>query len=183
MNSMNMNIMLIPLSVMFTLSLVGSIILFRFLKSSATIKKKSYQAGGAIAGFILIYGLLFASFDSMYKNEKSNEWKPEKWKIRGTVLLPDKNVHDGISVKIIPDLPDAQSYVTGEFVLEGVNVIPNQLPNGLPDLTFNSDHGLEGYYQRPISLDSENTRIFREKKEIVLIPEITLIKDQEMNND
>jgi hypothetical protein len=174
----NMNIMLIPLSVMFTLSLVGSVILFRFLKSSATIKKKSYQAGGAIAGFILIYGLLYASFNGMYKNEKSHEWEPQKWKIKGIILLQDGKVHDGISVKLRPEPPSTQSKVDGEFWLDDVEIFPNQLPNRLPDLDINSDNGIDNYYSIPVDLTSENVQIIPEEKEIILIPHVILPKKE-----
>ena len=45
--------------VLFLLSLLASYILFKLLNSSATIKRKEWSAGGAIAGFILI---LFGSW-------------------------------------------------------------------------------------------------------------------------
>jgi hypothetical protein len=51
-----------PVAAMFVLSLVGAVILFRFFKSTALIRQKTYQAGGALAGFVIIYGLLFTSF-------------------------------------------------------------------------------------------------------------------------
>ncbi len=47
---------------LFTLSLVSAIVLFKFLKSTALIKNQSYQAGGAIAGFIIVYGMLHWSY-------------------------------------------------------------------------------------------------------------------------
>jgi hypothetical protein len=44
------------------MSLIGAVVLFRFLKSTALIKNGKYQAGGAMAGFLLIYGALFGSY-------------------------------------------------------------------------------------------------------------------------
>jgi hypothetical protein len=164
--------MLIPLSVMFTLSLVGSIILFRFLKSSATIKKKSYQAGGAIAGFILIYGLLFTSFNSMNNSERLKT--PDKWTIKGKVLLQDANTHEGITVKHIPETPEILSKKNGEFRLENVAVFPNQFPNGLPELYFNS--GRENYHELPIDLSTEDVEINEDKKQITLKKALELTK-------
>jgi len=64
----------IAVGVVFTLSLVGAVVLFRFLKSSALIKAKTYRAGGAVAGFAIIYYLLSGSY---YKIEalKNQELK------------------------------------------------------------------------------------------------------------
>lgn len=169
-----MSIMLITLSVMFTLSLVGSIILFRFLKSSATIKKESYQAGGAIAGFILIYGLLYVSFNSMYKNEMVHRWEPDKWSIKGKVLLQEANTHDGITVKHLPDSPSILSRTNGEFWLENVEIFPNQLPNGLPGLEI--DSGRDNYHVIMVELSNEDVEINKEKKQITLKSPVTLPK-------
>jgi len=53
---------LLVISVIFLLSLAGAVILFKFFKSSAFISSRKYQAGGAIAGFVIIYGLLYTSY-------------------------------------------------------------------------------------------------------------------------
>jgi hypothetical protein len=53
---------------------MGAVVLFRFLKSSAIIKKEAYQAGGAVAGFVIIYSLLFTSY---YEVEKLNNQELE----------------------------------------------------------------------------------------------------------
>jgi hypothetical protein len=47
---------------LFTLSLVSAVVLFKFLQSTALIKNKDYQAGGAVAGFIIVYGMLHWSY-------------------------------------------------------------------------------------------------------------------------
>jgi hypothetical protein len=169
-----MNVLLIPLSVIFTLSLVGSIVLFRFLKSSATIKKRTYQAGGAIAGFILIYGLLYTSFNSWYKNEIEEKWKSEQWTIKGTVLMRDDCKHEGIAVRHIPDAPSAESRSNGEFRMEGVEIFPGKLPNGLPALEF--DSGRDEFHGIILELNKDNVEINREKKQVILKNEITLEK-------
>jgi len=57
-----------PLTILvslFGLSLVAAVILFKFLKSTALIKNEKYQAGGAIAGFIIVYGMLHGSFTQL----------------------------------------------------------------------------------------------------------------------
>lgn len=170
-----MNILLIPLSVIFTFSLVGSIVLFRFLKSSATIKKRTYQAGGAIAGFILIYGLLYTSFNSWYKSEIEEKWKSEQWTIKGIVQMQDKCKHEGIAVRHIPDAPSAESRSNGESRMEGVEIFPGKLPNGLPALEFDSGRDDE-FHGIILELNKDNVEINREKKLVILKEELTLEK-------
>ncbi len=58
---------ILVVGILFLLSLAGAAILFKYFKSSAIIKEKTYQAGGAIAGFILIYGALYAAYDHLDK--------------------------------------------------------------------------------------------------------------------
>ena len=169
-----MNVLLIPLSVIFTFSLVGSIVLFRFLKSSATIKKRSYQAGGAIAGFILIYGLLYTSFNSWYKSEIEEKWKSEQWTVKGTVCMQDACKHDGITVRHIPDAPSAISMSNGEFRMEDVEIFPGKLPNGLPALEF--DSGRDEFHTFILDLNEDNAAIDKEKKQVILKNKITLGK-------
>jgi len=163
-----MNIMLIPLSVMFTLSLVGSVILFRFLKSSATIKKKSYQAGGAIAGFMLIYGLLYASFDSMYKNETSRE--PDVWAITGKVVMEGADVNDGITIQEFA--PEAKSLQNGKFLLSSVRIFPKKALV----LFFK---GKDNYFEDQLKIDikKENTDIdIDEENKVITIKPVILPK-------
>jgi len=47
---------------LFVLSLLSAIVLFKFLQSTALIKNRNYQAGGAVAGFVIVYGVLHASY-------------------------------------------------------------------------------------------------------------------------
>jgi len=56
---------LIVLIIVALLSLLAAIVLFKVLKSTALIKKAGYQAGGALAGFIIIYSTLYYSYDSL----------------------------------------------------------------------------------------------------------------------
>ncbi len=49
---------LIVAAVLFLLSLLGAYVLFKVLKSAALIKRPGYQAGGALAGFLLLFGTL-----------------------------------------------------------------------------------------------------------------------------
>ncbi len=146
---------LIPIIVIFCLSLFGSFILFKFLKSSATIKKATYQAGGAIAGFLLIYGLLFSTFQSVYKPS-------EKWTIIGNVIKKDASLHDGITVTHIPPSPNTTSDNRGTFTLDNVKVISGQ---GWPELYFEC----KGFHPRSLLIKKENIKsLNKEKMEIRL---------------
>ncbi|MBI4715050.1 MAG: hypothetical protein HY760_03785 [Nitrospirae bacterium] len=64
-----MNIHLFVIGAFFFLGLIGAVVLFRYLKSSALIKNEKYQAGGAIAGFLLIFGILFGAYDRLDKSD------------------------------------------------------------------------------------------------------------------
>jgi len=56
---------LVVLTLIFSLSLIAAIVLFKILKSTALVKKTGYQAGGALAGFIIIYTTLYYSYTSI----------------------------------------------------------------------------------------------------------------------
>lgn len=56
---------LVVLTLIFSLSLIAAIVLFKILKSTALVKKAGYQAGGALAGFIIIYTTLYYSYTSI----------------------------------------------------------------------------------------------------------------------
>lgn len=53
---------LLAVAVNFALSAAGSFLLFRLLHSSAIVSGTGYEAGGALAGFILLYWMLHRSF-------------------------------------------------------------------------------------------------------------------------
>jgi len=53
---------LLAVVINFVLSAAGSFLLFRLLQSSATVSGTGYEAGGALAGFILLYWMLHRSF-------------------------------------------------------------------------------------------------------------------------
>jgi len=146
---------LIPIIVIFCLSLIGSFILFKFLKSSATVKKATYQAGGAIAGFLLIYGLLFSTFKSVYKPS-------EKWTIIGTVIKEDASIHDGITVRHLPPSPDTTTDNRGTFTLDNVKVISGE---GWPELYFEC----KGFHPRSLLINKKNIKkLYKGKREIRL---------------
>jgi len=82
-------IQIVPL--LFLLSLVAAFLLFKFLDSKAEIVSKGYKAGGAIAGFIIVYGMLYGSF---YKisgaQEKLEEQKNTIEELQSKISERDK---------------------------------------------------------------------------------------------
>ncbi len=58
---------LFVISTIFVLSLLGAVVLFKFFESRAIVKTKKYQAGGAIAGFIILYSILYISYANIEK--------------------------------------------------------------------------------------------------------------------
>jgi hypothetical protein len=97
----------------FALSLVGAVVLFKFLKSSALVKNKSYRAGGALAGFVIIYGVLFGSIlkiEQLKTGELSQELDSARKQLEITVVSgavePDKGP---LKVRLVFDaqVPDS----------------------------------------------------------------------------
>jgi hypothetical protein len=67
---MNENPMAV-IPVLFGLSLLAAVLLFKFFKSTAVIKTKEYRAGGAIGGFIIVFLMLFFSFSKLAGYQKT----------------------------------------------------------------------------------------------------------------
>ena len=63
-----MDVSVVVVTILFTLSLFAAWILFKFLQSTASITKKEYQMGGAAAGFLIIYGALYYSYSGLAKS-------------------------------------------------------------------------------------------------------------------
>ncbi len=84
-------------AVIFLFSLAGASILFRFFESAAIIENKHYKAGGAIAGFLLIYGALYYSFYEIENSEfkQQNEIISNKNKILNKEISTLKNTLEG----------------------------------------------------------------------------------------
>lgn len=56
---------LVVVITIFILSLIGAYILFKVLRATAMIKNTKFQAGGALAGFIILYGTMFQSYQRL----------------------------------------------------------------------------------------------------------------------
>ena len=156
---------LLVIVVIFILSLVGAFVLFKLLKSTAIIKKAKYQAGGALAGFLLIYGTLYGSFYRLSCSEGGREPEPEHWTVIGTAKREKVKDHIGIEVRQLPPNPTFTD-ASGSFHLENVKVLKDRWP----ELIFER----ENYFPRYITIDETNAEIDANRKEIKLKEAIEL---------
>ena len=108
---------LFVVTAMFFMSLIGAYILFAVLKSVAQINNKAYQAGGALAGFIILYATLFQSYQSLHhievteKELKTAQKLLEKNEINGT-LIPSSQ-----TAKIVLAIQQTDADDNGKFKL------------------------------------------------------------------
>lgn len=117
---------LVVVTVIFLLSLIGSFVLFRFFKSMAIIKGKTYQAGGAVAGFILLYSVLYGSYYKIEEGEYRkivNEYKAllekiEPKPITGRIKPYKKNT------KVVLAVKETDLDSSGRFRLQAAAVDP-----------------------------------------------------------
>jgi len=159
-------------TVIFILSLIGAIVLFKFLQSSALIQKAGYQAGGALAGFLLIFGILHYSMGSLSNSLNATRTPP--WAITGTVRKASATKHDMVRIKQVPPVPFVFTNETGDFELGNVAV----LPGSMPKIVVES----EGYFPQTIDLKQEkflklyDVRIDSDAQKISLMNPILLDK-------
>lgn len=120
--------MLLTVVVVFLMSLGGTYVLFKFLESYAKIENKKYLAGGAIAGFILIFGALTTFYNSLEdKKLKSLEadlasakHELKESNIEGTVISKIRNPKVVLAIKQMD--PD----VSGKFKLSAKCIDPEK---------------------------------------------------------
>lgn len=163
---------LFSIVVFFLLSLLGAIVLFRYLKSSATIKKAEYQAGGAIAGFLLVYGILYGSYLSI----KQDTGYTEKldWVIVGKVVKEGSRLNDGVEVTYYPPTPNIISNKSGEFRLTGIKMTKQEFEEmNFLELNFQT----EGYFDMTEKINLEQLEIHENERKIYIKTPVELIKE------
>lgn len=111
----------------FLLSLICTFILFKFLKSSASIIKPTWRAGGAIAGFILIFSMSFYFTDSWIDKYKIWERETKSYDIDGVILLDSALYHDGTDIIEMPPSERTHTNKDGSFTLKGVKFYQNEI--------------------------------------------------------
>jgi len=128
---------LIVVSVMFFISLIGAYTLFHVLKSFAFVKTAGHKAGGALAGFLILFSLLSGSYYKVVEAQDS----AEHWTIVGQYQAQLAGQGKMIEVHIIPPAPRDMLPAAGrEFRLENVQLTQRQVSDGIwPELEFSAD--------------------------------------------
>lgn len=161
--------LLIVVSAIFALSLMGAYVLFRFLKSTAIIKKTGYQAGGALAGFLLIFGALYGSYSHLEKSATERQSRPELWTIVGAVKLENDSLDNAeVEVTLLPPSPKALSARGGGFRFDDVGIAQEDLI----ELQFE----LDGYHTESLLLTADSAEIDQAANRITLKQPVQLLQ-------
>jgi hypothetical protein len=108
---------LMELIIIVSICLIATVVLFKVLKSSASIdssakaeyvisiKKSRVIAGGALAGFIILFGLITNFYYYLETEECKNKWKHQPWTITGHIVKENDQLYRGINVNYIPHQP------------------------------------------------------------------------------
>jgi hypothetical protein len=84
---------LIVITLLFLLSFTAAVVLFAFFKSTAVIRSTKYQAGGAIAGFMLVYGILYPSYQRVANDKNLQKLEDDKSVIK-QLEVQNKQLHE-----------------------------------------------------------------------------------------
>ncbi len=155
----------------FLLSLICTFILFKFLKSSASIIKPTWRAGGAIAGFILIFSMSFYFTDSWIDKYKIWEQETKSYDIDGVILLDSALYHDGIEIIEMPPSERTITKKDGSFTLEGVRFYRNEISG------FIIQANRENYFSEKKEFDTSEFEINEHKLFITIKDTIKLKKE------
>lgn len=69
---------LVGVPLLFGLSMLAAILLFRFFQATAVITTKEYQLGGSIAGFVVVYMMLNSSYNTLSGEKKKLDYQDQK---------------------------------------------------------------------------------------------------------
>jgi len=163
-------------AIIFALGLLGAVVLFRFFKSSAIIKKKAYQAGGAVAGFAIIYSLLFGSYYQIESMEKRKleaaiqalEEKVKKLDIDvvSGVVAPD---NQPVKVRLVIDAVEPDS--DGKFKFKVPRILLESPTAALYAITDDEHVILDlNCAQPPCQLPESSFYLYAEKIDGIKIP-------------
>jgi len=166
----------LAVAIIFALSLLGAVVLFRFFKSSAIIKKKAYQAGGAVAGFAIVYSLLFGSYYQIERLEKQKleaaiqalEEKVKKLDIDvvSGVVAPD---NQPVKVRLVIDAVEPDS--DGKFKFKVPRILLESPTAALYAITDDEHVILDmNCEQPPCQLPESSFYLYAEKIDGIKIP-------------
>lgn len=117
-------LIILEVGILFFLSLLGAVILFKFFKSSAIVKNKQYQAGGAIGGFIIIFLLLTTSYykleqtknDSITERLRETSAKLESLNQKLQLLSIEGKISPSIQdAKVVLSVKETEADISGRF--------------------------------------------------------------------
>lgn len=117
-------LIILVVGILFFLSLLGAVILFKFFKSSAIVKNKQYQAGGAIGGFIIIFLLLSTSYyelektknDSLMKKLEETTARLESINLKLQLLSIEGKINPSFQdAKVVLSVKETEADISGRF--------------------------------------------------------------------
>jgi len=181
---------IIPPTLFFVLSLIGTYVLFKILKSKATINERKKLIRGALAGFLILFVSLTQSFyflflhDSISITEYSKRieeyerrireiketWEPQVWTVSGYIIKENSTAAEQINVNYFPPSPGINYYpVQRRFHLYNVKICK---ADQWPTVQFTC----EGYYPEDYQISPGTADINEKYKSIKLKNEIRLTK-------
>lgn len=143
---------LIAVAVIFFLSLGGAYVLFRTLKATAVVKTVRGQAGGALAGFLMIFSALGGTYlklaptseklqamtdenarleariQDLEAKLEGYKHQTETWTLMGRVQREDMASAAGVEVVLLPPKKGELADAHGQFMLSGVEVVNGSWP-------------------------------------------------------
>lgn len=179
---------IVAITVFFVLSLTGAIVLFHFLKSTGVFSTVKGQAGGALAGFLMIFAAMDASYLALApgaeeiadllatQEELETEITTlrelaaiEEWTLRGQVERPAGAAPGAVKVRVLPHSPQDLLLQRSDFRLEDV-----EIRNGTwPEIYLEGD----GYSPKPTLLTEDDLEIHPELKLAILKEPLLLEPD------
>ena len=176
---------LIAVAVIFSLSLGGAYVLFQTLKATAVMKTVRGQAGGALAGFLMVFSALGGTYfkllpaaddlDALRAENARLEARVQDleratdsqlWTLMGEVRRSDAPSAAGVEVLVMPPNPRLLVGGHGSFRFETIEVV-----NGIwPELHVSAD----GYYPETLILSAEHLELYPERKLAVLKQPVVL---------
>jgi hypothetical protein len=186
--------------VFFFLSLTGAYVLFKKLKSTGSMNTPGRSLGGAIVGFVVIFGLLFYAYDALrgsvsnstyqkaIKNSEETvkkyeqaisqlkeELKPQEWTITGHIEIENPSPSDKIDVRYQPPSPKLEIIPQAHrFYLYRVKMVPII---GWPKFQFFSIIFSSSIIPEDFEIDPKNDKIDEKEKVVTLKSPIYIKKD------
>ncbi len=152
---------MLVVSTFFVLSLLAAFVLFKWFKSTAVIANKTYQVGGAIAGFIIIFLMLFESYVLVEESKchkiltHYNQLTKalEEKEIKGVLIPPpgEKPVQVILGTKYLPDSRGTFKFI-GRWDPEKDNIAiyVQTEDNKFVHRNITSEEEMKGYISIPV---------------------------------